>query len=758
MSRVFALLLLLGFLSSGELAAQPLDNTKPLTFEGDLASEIVTGADKFLLRQLKNTIDARKRYWNRDTSSAGAYVDSVAPNRERLAEITGVVDSRKSFQDLDVLARTDGPVEAGKSELVTAFNVRWPSVREITGVGLLLKSAKPNGGFIIAIPDADQTPEMISGLAEGIPANQQFARRLAESGFTVLVPAVISREYGPRNNRGRMTTREFLYRSSYELGRHLIGFEIQKVLALVDWCESRNVPDTRIGVVGYGEGGLIALYSAALDTRIDAALVSGYFDSRQDMWSEPVSRNVYSFLDQFGDAEVASLVAPRPLIIEAAKGPEFELPSQGGAPAVLDTPNPKVVGMEVDRAKALIGKDDLAQISLIVSGDGHGAFASEKALQAVAQSVIGGSKIVPSGPALQPGAVATDVKAREHAQADEIEAHTQWLLTESHFIRKEFFKDLDTSSLEAYEKTVEPYRDYFRHETIGHFDLPMKEMNPRTRLIKETENWRQYDVVLDVFDDIIAYGILTVPKGIAKDEQRPVVVCQHGLEGRPQDVIGEEKYHIYSAFATKLADRGFITFAPQNLYIFTDRFRTLQRKSYPQRKTLFSIIVPQHQQIVNWLKSQPNVDDDRIAFYGLSYGGKSAMRIPPLVTDYCLSICSADFNEWVFKNATTQYNFSYMFTGEYEIFEWNLGGKFNYAEMAYLICPRPFMVERGHFDGVGEDQWVAYEFGKVRFMYQGLLKLKDKAEIEWFDGPHKINAVETFNFLHKHLNWPKPKE
>lgn len=63
------------------------------------------------------------------------------------------------------------------------------------------------------------------------------------------------------------------------------------------------------------------------------------------------------------------------------------------------------------------------------------------------------------------------------------------------------------------------------------------------------------------------------------------------------------------------------------------------------------------------------------------------------MTDYCLSICSADFNEWVLKNASTRHNFSYIWTGEYEIFEWDLGSTFNYAEMAALICPRPFMVE-----------------------------------------------------------------
>ena len=124
--------------------------------------------------------------------------------------------------------------------------------------------------------------------------------------------------------------------------------------------------------------------------------------------------------------------------------------------------------------------------------------------------------------------------------------------------------------------------------------------------------------------------------------------------------------------------------------------------------------MPQHQQIVDWLKSLPFVDPERIAFYGLSYGGKTAMRIPPLVKDYCLSICSADFNEWVWKNASTRSPYSYVWTGEYEIFEFDLGSTFNYAEMAALIAPRPFMVERGHFDGVAPDETVAYEFAKVR--------------------------------------------
>ena len=186
-----------------------------------------------------------------------------------------------------------------------------------------------------------------------------------------------------------------------------------------------------------------------------------------------------------------------------------------------------------------------------------------------------------------------------------------------------------------------------------------------------------------------------------------------------------------------------------------------QFKAQSIGKTLFSIIVPQHHQITDWLAAQPWVDPDKIAFYGLSYGGKSAMRIPPLVERYALSICSADFNEWVWKNAATDaesLRYSYANKGEYEIFELNLGGTFNYAEMAYLICPRPFLVERGHFDGVGPDEQVAFEFAKVRNLYAARLGLGDRCEIEWFAGPHTINGVGSYDFLHRHLALPNPKK
>ena len=78
----------------------------------------------------------------------------------------------------------------------------------------------------------------------------------------------------------------------------------------------------------------------------------------------------------------------------------------------------------------------------------------------------------------------------------------------------------------------------------------------------------------------------------------------------------------------------------------------------------------------------------------------------------------------------------------------------NYAELSFLMTPRPFMVERGHDDGVGLDEWVAYEYAKVRRHYNKL-GIGDRTEIEFFNGPHTINGKGTYDFLHRHLKWPK---
>jgi len=731
----------------------PLPGTKALNLTGDIASHLVGGVDKFLLARIDESAAGRAAHWKRDVSSPAAYDKSIKPNRERLAHILGVRDKRVAFDGLELIGTTVRPSLVGRAKAYEIHAVRWPAFGDVEGEGLMLTptSGKPIAD-VVAIPDAGQTPEQIAGLVKGTPPQFQHARRLAESGCRVVVPVIINR----RERMSRLTNREFLYRSAFELGRHLIGYEVQKVLACVDFFSKDAGGDAKVGVIGWGEGGLLALYAAALDTRIDAACISGYFNDRRNIWSEPIDRNVFGLLEQFDDAELAAMVAPRGLIIEAARAPEATIPGGRGAPARVVTPRLADVRGEFARARKLVAAlKPAAPMKLIVSGDGTGAPCTPEAIGAFLSALSRGAKLVQGGGPPRHLRTKFDPAGRHLRQVHQLDRHNQYLLRESPYVRKQFMKKLNTSSLPAYQRSVRWYHKFFRDEVIGRFDRAILPANVRTRKTYDKEKWTGYEVVMDVYPDVIAYGLLLVPKGLKPGEKRPVVVCQHGLEGRPQHTIGKAGYWAYKAFAARLAERGFITFAPQNLYIFGDRFRTLQRKANPLKKTLFSIIVPQHQQITDWLKGLPFVNAKRIAFYGLSYGGKTAMRVPPLVSNYCLSICSADFNEWVWKNASTRSRYSYVRTGEYEIFEFDLGSTFNYAEMAALIAPRPFMVERGHFDGVAPDETVAYEFAKVRHLYAARLKVPDRCEIEWFPGPHTINETGTFKFLHKHLNWPK---
>ena len=746
--------------------AEALHGTNPLTTEGDLAAQMVEVLDGYVTDAVADSLEKRETFWHRDYSSHEAYAESVEPNRERFKKQIGCLDERLSIEVLDYVATTRTDAQIAKTDSYTVSRVRWQVFDGVEGEGLLLE---PRGNLpmiaqVVALPDADWTPETIAGITDELPPNVQFARRLAKAGCRVVVPLLINRDdtYSVNPTIGAKTNqphREFIYRMAYQLGRHIIGYEVQKVLSLVDWMSLSDVP---IGVIGYGEGGLIALYSAAVDTRIQATAVSGYFQSRQEVWREPIYRNVWGLLHEFGDAEIASLIAPRPLIIEASRGPEVAEPPPrrdgrgGAAPGQLVSPPVDSVKAAFARAHDFYQQLGCEDALHLVSTEDR-LPGSQETLTALLTGLGVENAYIDGYDSTASTTVDNfDDEGRQKRQFMQLVNLSQRFLREAATRRQQFFWDkTDTSSLARWEETCQDAKAYFWEEVIGKCPPPDVPAHPRTRLIYDEPSWKGYEVVLDVWKGVFAYGILLLPNDLQPDEQRPVVVCQHGLEGRPQDTADPRIESVYHSYAASLADRGFITYAPQNPYIGQDAFRVIQRKGNPIKWSLFSLIIRQHERTLDWLAELPFVDADRIGFYGLSYGGKTAMRVPALLDRYACSICSADFNEWIVKNATYDSRYSYMFTGEYEMPEFDLGNTFNYGEMAGLIAPRPFMVERGHDDGVAPDEWVAHEFAVVRRLYVRL-GIADRTEIEFFDGGHQINSDGTFNFLHRHLNWPEP--
>ncbi|MBI1749925.1 MAG: dienelactone hydrolase family protein [Acidobacteria bacterium] len=680
---------------------QPLPGVAPLQLEGDAAALLVDGLHRFLDRYQR---------------------PQGTPSVERLKYILGIVEP---------LTTPSMEVVAGKDRVKA---VRWPVLPGLHGEGLLLEPAGKPLARVVALPDADWTPEMLAGLVPGVAPESQFARRLADNGVLVLIPTLMDRRstYSgvPAYRMTNMPHREFLWRLGFPIGRHIIGIEVQKILAAVGWFAKQNEQHrARIAVAGYGEGGLLALDAAAIDSRIEAALVSGYFGPRDQVWQEPVYRDVWGLLPDYRDAQLARMIAPRKLIVETAPGPRVDGPPpetkerRGAAPAGRLTP----------ASYESVAKEAAGTKAIVVRAEAPG---SDAALSALLDRPI--RRTAGRRPALP-------VEGRFERQFRELVEYTQRVMRESHKERGRLWSAFDKRAM----------RERIWNDLIGRLPAPSVPPNPRTRLVYDEPAFRGYEVLLDVWPEVAAYGILLVPKDIKPGERRPAVVCQHGLEGRPKDVADPHfRNPTYNQFAVRLAELGFVTFSPQNAYTGGDRFRQVQRKAHPWQLSLFSFITGQHQRILEWLGSLDFIDPARIGFYGLSYGGFTAMRVPALLENYALSICSGNFNEWVWKTASLDAPFVYPLTQEYEIPEYNFAHLANHFELATLIFPRPFMVERGHNDGVSRDEWVAYEYAKV-FRFYAQNGMGERTTIEYFNGPHVIHGAGTFEFLRKHLGSPR---
>ena len=332
--------------------------TTPLMHEGDLASDMVDGIDRFLLNEIDKAAATRAERFIVDTSSPEAYEASLKAHRERLAMCLGIRDARLPSRAPEIVVGVgDDPVIA-ESEKFTVQAIRWPVLSDpspqgqglpsIFGEGLLLTPKGDVVANVIVLPDADQTPEQMCGLAEGIAEESQVARHLAESGCRVVVPALISRQREKRLGRADLTNREYLHRAAFELGRTLAGYEVQMSLSIVDWF-STSSPKTPIGIFGYGEGGMLALFAGGLDARIQSTGVSGFFGPREESWNEPIDRNFAGLLRDFGAQELSMLVMPGSLIVETSKGPEIVVAGNGGAPAELKSPDAEAAtGLQID--------------------------------------------------------------------------------------------------------------------------------------------------------------------------------------------------------------------------------------------------------------------------------------------------------------------------------------------------------------------------------------------------------------------------
>ncbi|HVO69252.1 MAG TPA: dienelactone hydrolase family protein [Aggregatilineaceae bacterium] len=186
---------------------------------------------------------------------------------------------------------------------------------------------------------------------EGDP-NEAVGVELVRRGYVVLAPDAIG--YGERRSAQSSGESYDAAFANHQLSLRLLRGEtlLRKLLwdvsCGIDYLETRSEVDSRfVGFVGHGYGGGMAVWSAAMEGRITAAVAHGgvitYREQlRRGLWFQP--EFVVPRLMQVADMHhVLSLVAPRPFLLSVAT------PAQGADTAEI-----------YDKARAVYDKQGVA--------------------------------------------------------------------------------------------------------------------------------------------------------------------------------------------------------------------------------------------------------------------------------------------------------------------------------------------------------------------------------------------------------------
>ncbi len=178
---------------------------------------------------------------------------------------------------------------------------------------------------------------------EGYQAD--FALSLVRCGFVVAVPEIAG--FGQRQGDFSglaaagspvPSTCQHLATLAWHLGASVLGLRVADTRRLIDYLGTLPGVDAgRLGAMGISGGGMLALFTACLDERIRALVVSGYYATFQSsvLAMQHCWCNFVPGLHQLGEMDqLAALVAPRPLLV--ASGTHDEIFPIAGVRAGLE--------------------------------------------------------------------------------------------------------------------------------------------------------------------------------------------------------------------------------------------------------------------------------------------------------------------------------------------------------------------------------------------------------------------------------------
>ncbi len=685
----------------------------------------------------------RRAKWHRDFSSLRAYSESVAPNREHWRDMLGIwpaAEERVSLEpDLHVVAeRSDHTVYA-----VTFGTL--PGVRSFAHLLVPKRLAGPRPA-VICQHGMGGTPHSIAGLVEEDDAYHKYGQRLAERGYVVLAPHCIN--FVDWRNR--------LHNKALLVGRTLMGLEIWREIRAVDLLESLpEVDNERIGFYGLSQGGKMALWFPPLEPRIRATIISAFYNERtkKQLVASPhyrpfinTSEQSYfepDFLTEFSDYDLASLICPRPVMIEHG---------QTDRSYYIESAREEFYPLKEIYERLGIGErcewgefDGPHEIHGVEAFDFLDRWLND-GQPPKRHAAPDDEEATPPPPVYVNDAALQAMRDDTNGQHDR---YLDGLADQAYGVREERWQR-DYASAEAYTESVAANREAWLAMMGG---LPPVEeqvpLAPERRVVVERPDHTVYAVTLGMLPGVRLFGYLLVPKGITAP--RAAVVTQHGLGGAVQAVAGlldqDDAYHRYGQ---RLAERGYVVFAPHCINGTPRRVR-LHNKAIVVGRRLMGLEIWREMKVIDYLQSLPEVDPERIGFYGLSQGGTMTLWLTPLEPRIKVAVVSAFFNERTRKlNVESEHYRAYFTTDEFHQYYLGQLLEFSDADLGSLICPRPLFIEQGTQDRAVYYKEAEVEFARLHTHY-ARLGLGDRCVLGVFEGKHEIYAKESFPFLDKWL-------
>jgi dienelactone hydrolase len=162
----------------------------------------------------------------------------------------------------------------------------------------------------------------VVGLEHTDMPNADYGLQLVRRGYIVLVPDL--RCFGERldwNPEDHYACDTNLVHAAMA-GWNPLAQNIWDLRRSLDVLEQHPLVDpSRLGMIGISYGGTVTLFTAAVDTRVAAAVVSGYFSSwavsHTMPWNMCGSQIMYGMLGRLEHEDLGALVAPRPMLVES---------------------------------------------------------------------------------------------------------------------------------------------------------------------------------------------------------------------------------------------------------------------------------------------------------------------------------------------------------------------------------------------------------------------------------------------------------